>query len=453
MGEMTDFNDLAAVAGPEAVASTIASALPAATAAAPKAQQPATASQPPADTWPEPILPDCIQVPEIPARLLPGVFGEFAHALAEHTQTPPVLSTLFVLSCLAATVQGRYEVAPQGIDDGWREVLSLWTCGCYPPGGRKSAIYGAAMKPILAWEKNAGDRLRREIYQVRAVRETDLKRIEKLKNDASKLDDDGERNKVREQIQALMENMPDEIFKPKVYTSNASPERVESILVEQNGKISVLSDEADQLLNLSGANRGGAVTLESTLKAHDGSPVRADRQSRSAHIERPTMSMGLLVQPDTFGELASSSRRMRSTGLLARFLYACPKSTIGHRNVRHSTPIPSHLEERYHYAMTDLLQGYEVRGATPKLLPFAADTIEPFNEFRQSIENLQGPGGDLDAISDWAAKLDGRTARMAALFEIAQHGKSAESVSLLNVELARAADTPCPGCVCLAGFE
>lgn len=426
MSDRSDFNDLSRVAGDGAVAAVVMEAIA-------KAKAPPASS---AGNWPEPIPPGARQVPEISGEIIPGVFGEYVQALAAHTQTPPALATMFVLSCLASAVQGRYEVAPLGVENGWREVLALWTCGCYPPGGKKSAIYSAAMAPILHWEKNAGDRLRPEIYRRRSVREVSAKRIEKLKQDAARLDDDNERHRVQEQIRTIMEEMPGELFAPKVFTGNASPERVESLMVEQNGKIAALSDEADQLLNLSGANRGGAVTLESTLKAHDGSPMRADRQSRSAHIDRPTMSMGLIVQPESFGELASSSKRMRSTGLLGRFLYVVPQSTIGRRNVRHSAPIPSDLAERYHLAMMDLLQGYEVRGVTPKLLPFASEATEPFYQFMEFIEERQGDGGEMEAITDWSAKLAGRAARLAALFEIAERGRAAVSVSLANVERA-----------------
>ena len=431
MSDRSDFNDMEAEQDLEAVAEVVNAAV---REAAAKATMDTPAAGGP--EWAEPVLPGARDVPDIHARIIPGVFGEFAGALAEHTQTPEALATMMVIACVAAAVQGRYETCPLGHKNGWREVLALWVSGCYPPGGKKSAIYGAVTSPILRWEKNTADRLRPEIYRVRSVREVSLKRIEKLKQDAARLDEDDERHKVQEQIRTIMEEMPDEMFPPRVFSGNATPERAESLLCEQNGKISFISDEGDQFLNLSGANRGGVVTLESILKAHDGSSIRADRQTRSAHIERPVTSQAFLVQPDTYGELASSSKRLRSTGLLGRFLYVVPKSTIGRRNVRHSVPIPADLVEGYHVAMMNLLHGYEERGVAPKMLPFVDEAIEPFYEFMEYLEERQGEGGELEAITDWSSKLAGRAARMAALFEIAEGGHDAESVSLTNVERA-----------------
>lgn len=429
MSDHSDFNDLARVAGAEAVAEVIA-----------KAKEPQPINQPPkaadvTENWPEPILPGARQVPDIPARIIPGVFGEFAAALSENTQTPPALATMFVLTVLATAVQGRYEVAPYGTDNRYREVLALWTCGCYPPGGKKSAIYGAAIAPIMRWEKNAADRWRSEIARRFAVREVSTKRIEKLKNDAARLDDDRERGLVEDQIRRIKEEMPEELFSPVCFVSNATPERVESLLVDQGGKVAILSDEGDQLLNLSGANRGGAVTLESTLKAHDGLPIRSDRQGRKAYFERPTLSQGLIVQPDTFAELAAG-RRLRASGLLARFLFVVPRSNIGARNVRMNTPIPDALADQYHDALIDLLDGYEERGTSVKALPFAPEAIEPFYQFQEYIEERQGDGGELEHINDWTAKLAGRAARIAALFQIAEVGASAKEISLVNVERA-----------------
>ncbi len=46
------------------------------------------------DNWDDPILFDEIETPNIPARLLPAVLGEFASALALATETPEAMSDL-----------------------------------------------------------------------------------------------------------------------------------------------------------------------------------------------------------------------------------------------------------------------------------------------------------------------------------------------------------------------
>ena len=71
--------------------------------------------------------------------------------------------------------------------------------------------------------------------------------------------------------------------------------------------------------------------------------------------------MGLIVQPESFAELAAG-RRLRATGVLARYLYAIPKSNIGLRDVRQRHPIPPRVADDYQDAVLRLLEGYEERG-------------------------------------------------------------------------------------------
>lgn len=88
----TDFNDLAAVSGLQAVRTQVMAAI----------QTPALDSPPAPDApttqfqvnWPEPSLPGADGVPEIPTELLPQWMGDFAKAVSHSTQTPPALSVL-----------------------------------------------------------------------------------------------------------------------------------------------------------------------------------------------------------------------------------------------------------------------------------------------------------------------------------------------------------------------
>ncbi len=309
--------------------------------------------------WPEPIQPGSRQTPEIPASILPGIFGEHAAAVSDSTQTPSALATMFTISVLGCALQGRFEVAPFG--DDYREPLPIWTNTCYPVGGRKTAVFSACASPLVRHEKLAGDRARPEIYRRFAAREVATKRIEKLKQDAAREDNADRRAKLEDEIRRTREEMPDELKPPRIFTTNATPERCESLLAEQGGKIGILSDESDTFLNLSGGLRGGVASLDVVLKGHAGSAIRVDRQGREAHLDRPCLSMGLIVQPESFQELAAG-RRLRATGVLARYLYALQKSNIGQRDVRQRRPVPPAIADACMDAVLHLLEGYEERG-------------------------------------------------------------------------------------------
>jgi putative DNA primase/helicase len=385
---------------------------------------------------PDPIMPGARATPELPADVLPGIWGQHALAVAEATQTPPALAVMFTISVLATILQGRFEVAPHA-DGDYRETLSLWTVTCYPVGGRKTAVFNACAAPVQRWEKLAADRARTEIYRRFAAREVAMKRIERLKQDAAREDNETKRSLIEDEIRRTREDMPDEMKAPRCFTTNATPERTESLMAEQDGKIGIWSDEADTFLNLTGALRGGVASLDAVLKGHAGSAIRVDRQGREAHLDRPALSMGLIVQPESFSELAAG-RRLRSTGVLARFLFAVPKSNIGHRNVRLRKSIPRDVADGYHDAVLHLLEGYEMRGQEPRVLPFSVDAQEPWLAFSQGVEQHQGEGGRYENVSDWTSKLAGHAARLAAVFEIASTGLDAKEVGQQSVERALA---------------
>ncbi len=101
---LTDFNDLASVAGLAAVADAIGNAVPVA---------PATAAQVVSvDTWPDPITPGSQKTPEIPGDVLPGVWGESARAVAASTQTPLALAVMCSWACWRRCCNGALRWHP-----------------------------------------------------------------------------------------------------------------------------------------------------------------------------------------------------------------------------------------------------------------------------------------------------------------------------------------------------
>src|SRR5438105_3848356 len=56
------------------------------------------------DAWDAPILFDEFETADIPASLLPGIFGEFAAALAFATETPEALSVMTVLGVISTAI-------------------------------------------------------------------------------------------------------------------------------------------------------------------------------------------------------------------------------------------------------------------------------------------------------------------------------------------------------------
>jgi len=425
MGNPTDFNDLAQLAGAEAVKATVDKVL--AAVAAPGAVQ---ASAP---DWPDPILPGMVKAPEIPADILPAWLGAMCGAVADSTQTPPALAVMVGLSVLATVLQRRYEVAPFG--DDYTEPLALWTLTALPSGARKSAVFGAMTAPLLRWEKLEYDRGRAERARAASARKVAEKRIERLLADAAKAKDDHERERIRAEIQHEKETMPAEIRAPRLFTEDVTAERLQAMLAEHGERMALLSDEAGIFQIMAGIYNGGAANLDAFLKGHAGTAMRVDRAGREAHVDKPALSFGLALQPGVLSEVAAS-RRFRDSGLLARFLYAMPTSNVGKRDVRRRVAVPEKVRDDYEVALFRLLKDIPAVPNPPRVLPLTEPALELWADFAQAIEDQQGEGGRFESISDWTSKLPGAVARIAALLELAEVGRDVEDVSELAVRQA-----------------
>lgn len=439
---LTDFNDLAAVAGPDAVRAQVEAAQPVETPlrrvwpefdAAPPEDAPAPAAQPAAEEWPEPVQPGTQKTPEIPADVLPTWAAAMARAVSESTQTPTALAVMAFLAVAATALQRRFCVAPFGSD--YVEPCSLFTVSASPPGTRKSAVLEAMRGPFNRWEKLHADRKRTEIARVNAARRVAKKRIERLEQDAAKAKDASELESIRAEIERVELETPEEIRPPRLFTSDATPERIQAMVVDYAGRMSVLSDEAAIFLAMGGLYSGGKANIDVILQGHAAGTLRVDRATRSAHVDRVAISMGLLIQPGTLADFAKSSV-MRENGLLARILWAFPGSTVGTRDVRRHAPIPAGVKDEYERGIFGLLEGWEDQDVKPKTLTFTDPARELWLDFAQEVENQQGEGGQYEAISDWTSKLPGAVARIAAVLELTEMGLTADEVSEVAMRMA-----------------
>ena len=444
----TDFNDLAAVASIEEVQRQIDQAMPEieppvwrepifndlATMASiedVQADQATPAAQP--LVWQDPILPGTLRTPNIPPEVLPSWLADMARAVSESTQTPPALAVMAGLAVLATVLQRRFEVSPFG--DSYTEPLSIWTLSATPSGTRKSAVLNAMVGPVPYWEKLLRDRKRPEIIKVNATRAVAKKRIEKLLQDAAKAKEPSDREAIRAEVEREEVEMPEEIRAPRLFTGDTTAERLQAMLVEHGERMAVLSDEAGIFLIMAGIYNGGAANIDVFLQGHAGSAMRVDRAGRSAHVDKPALSFGLLIQPDVMGEVAGSSR-FRGSGLLARFLYAMPASNVGKRDVRRHTPIPEEVADEYKLYLLSLLEGVPGPLEAPKVLTLCEAARDVWLDLAEELEREQGDGGRYESIADWTSKLPGAVARIAALLELAETGLQATEVSFDSMDKA-----------------
>lgn len=433
MNDLTDFNDLGNAEGLEAVADIVNQAIPATMDTEPDQEPP---QPPPAPAWPEPMIPGTIKTPDIPLNILPGPWGAMARAVSEATQTPAALAVMCCLGVLATLVQRRFEVAPKG--DQYIEPLSLWCASVSPSGTRKTAVMGAFHAPILKWEKAQADRFRVLIARANAARSTAKKRIEAMNQQAAKCKEPAELKELRDRIEQEELDMPDEVKAPRLFTTSATAERAEAMLCEQSERVSVHSDEPGIFRIMGGAYSGGSQNIDVFLSGHAGSTIRVDRASRTAHVDKPAISFNVMIQPGLMAELAGS-KGFRDSGLIARFLWVVPVSNVGRRDVRKGGGIPADVSAAYAQAVNGLLYDYLCEpGTVPKAqtLTLTDAAMERWLVFSQYVEDRSDPGGEFSEIHDWASKLAGAAARIAAVLELARDGVGAQEVQFDSMDNA-----------------
>jgi len=333
-------------------------------------------------TWDAPIpIGASANLPKFPVSALPVALAAYVQALAVSMQVPVDLPAMLVLGVLATAAAGKFELE---IRSDWVEQLCLYLVVALPPGERKSPVFRDATRPLLRYEQQCGVRL--------------------------VLDD-------------------------------VTPERIAVFLSEHDGRGAVLSAEGGLFEILRGRYSDGMPSLDVVLKAHDGDFVRVDRITRdSIVLNKPVLTLALCVQPDVI-KMLSSHPALRGRGLLGRLLYALPIPMMGWREIR-PAPVPPRIRDRY-YAIVERMLRFTA-GREVITVQLDADADDRLARFEAGLEPRLRPGSDLNGISDWAGKLAGRVARIAALLHLVEAiglGPGGSDVTTTAGERADTAET------------
>ncbi len=371
--------------------------------------------------WPELIPLDALELPSLDASILPVWAGAFAQSLAENTETPPELAIGMILAVCSTAVARRLKVQ---VRPGYIEPCNLWIVVTLPSGTRKSAVLREVMAPLAAWEREQAARLEPEIRELVSKRRTLDARLKELRQQAAKAKDAERLQELTREIAELESTLPDIPALPRLWTSDATPERLGALMAEQGGYMAWLSAEGGIFDLLQGRYTNGIPNLDLILKAHSGDPERVDRGGREPVIlDNPLLTIGLCPQPDVLRGLAGKSG-FRGRGLLARFLFLLPRSPLGCRTFE-SSPIPEAVRAAYYAGLHAMLNwgpaSAEHENDQRHAVRLSEDAHEVWLAFARSIEERMNAGGDLEHCKDWAGKAPGAAARLAGVLHGIKH--------------------------------
>ena len=353
-------------------------------------------------TWEEPLPFVKHNVVPFPIDALPEGIREYVAALSESLQTPIDMAGCAVLSVIATCIQGKYVI--QGKAD-WSEPLNIYITEIAPPSERKSSIQHAIVKPLSAYENNYNI-MNAASVEASRMRTRILNRKQKAveenfsKEKATQEDVDRISNEIAEHHEK----------KPlRLFADDITPEKLVSILSENNGRMALLSSEAGIFDTLAGAY-SKAVNIDVMLKGYSGDMILVDRIGRdSASVLHPTLTFLLMAQPSVISTVLSNDN-FRGRGLTARFLYSMPKSFVGERQYR-SDPVPDSLYEAYERRIVNMLEDFEKESPEVITLSPKADVL--LERFAQDLEPKLVR--EYAEIADWCGKLVGNVLRIAGL--------------------------------------
>ncbi|GGL05358.1 DUF3987 domain-containing protein [Mangrovihabitans endophyticus] len=371
----------------------------------------------PAKPWPAPISLTNRTAPRpFPVDALPGWLADMVAAVAEFTQTPTDLAGCIALAALSTAAGGRAEIEIRG---SWREPANLFTVVVLPPGSRKSAVFAAMIRPLLAAEAALIDRTKPAIVEAELALRVATKAADRAATTAANATNGRDRLLADATAAAMTADAITVPPLPRLVADDVTSEQAATLLAEQGGRLAVLSPEGGIFATLAG-RYSGTPNLEVFLKGHAGDLLRVDRRSRPAeHVDRPALTLGLAVQPEVLRDIAAMPG-FRGKGLLARLLFAVPANTVGRRRIG-TDPIPTLVADTYADRLRTLVLGLADH-RDPLVLAITPQANERMLDIERDVEPRLAPSGTWAHIVDWGSKYAGAVARIAALLHLAAHG-------------------------------
>jgi hypothetical protein len=367
---------------------------------------------PESELWgtPEPINDD--PLPAFPTWCLTNWQREFVETEAEATQTPADLAAMLTLAAVATAIAKRGVVR---VRSGWDEPLCIYCAIALGPGNRKSGVFADVTRPILTFEREEAARLAPEIAEARTRLSIMTKELAALELRAAKERDNNEHEGIARAAVDLSKQIDQThiIVAPRFIADDTTPERLAALMSEHGGRMAVLSAEGEIFEQMAGKYQSGVQSLNIFLKGHSGDLLRVDRVGRPPdHIDAPALTIGLAVQPSIIEGLADRPG-FRGRGLLARFLFAMPETTVGRRDVD-AKPVPCDVRHAYEDNIRALLELTPADGE-PHVIAMTPEASALISEFAAILEPSLAEYGQFGFMSDWGAKLAGAVVRIAGL--------------------------------------
>lgn len=407
----SDFNDMAAFSGLDAVAETIRAVL----------------FQSDDNNWPEPFpLSEEINAQPYPLDALPNTVRNAVEEVAAFTKAPTPLVASAALAALSLAIQAHVDVKRT---EGLISPVSLYLLTIADSGERKSTCDSFFMKAIRDYESIAQEKAKPLIKDYQAEISIWEEKYRGVKEQIRIL---AKTNKPTHEQELRLVNLeyekPVSPLVPRLVYCDVTPEALKWNLAKVWPSGGILSSEAGTVLGSHGMGTESVMRNLATLnQLWDGSPIPTERRgSESFTVNGARLTVGFQVQEVTLKHFLDRSNGLaRGTGFLARFLIAYPESTQGNRFFTEPPESWFNLA-KFNTRISEILNqevAIDKNGSLSVIqVSLSPEAKKAWICFHDVIEGELGVGGELSEISDVASKIADNAARVAALFKVFNQG-------------------------------
>ena len=379
------------------------------------------------NVWPEP-QPLTVKMGFVPYPVdaLPAKIRAAVDEVQGFAKAPTAMIATSAIAALSLAIQPHVNIERA---QGLHSPVSLYLMTIADSGERKStvdgyfakairdheAIQAEDAKPLLkdytanlsAWEsKYSGikDKIRAEMKSGKSV------------------------TKYESELHDLAHKRPEPPRFPRLTYADATPESLAIALAQKWPSAGVVSAEAGIVFGSHGMGADSVTrNLAQLNQLWDGGILQVDRKtSDSFQVKGARVTMSLMIQEATLRSFYGKSGALaRGTGFFARFLLAWPESTQGNRPYT-EPPERWPALSTFNGQITEILnQDAPINKngeLEPIMMTLAPEAKSAWIDFHNEIESELKVGGELFDVRDVASKVADNSARLAALFQVFEHG-------------------------------
>jgi putative DNA primase/helicase len=395
-----------------------------------------------APKWPDPQpLSSKVQPESYPTEALPETVRLAVEEVAGFVKAPLPLVASSALSALSLALQAHADIKRAEKLTG---PIGLFLLTIADSGERKTTCDGFFTKAVRDYEKQQADAFKQPMKDYKAAIGAWDAECGGIKEKIRQLAKNGQpTDSMKTALRDAEREKPEPPRIPRLFYADATPEALAYGLAQQWPSGGVVSAEAGIVFGSHGMGKDSVMRNLGLLnQLWDGATLTIDRRStESFTVQGARLTMGLQVQEPTLREFFNRSGALaRGTGFLARFLVAWPESTQGSRFFTEAPDNGPHVAEfdRRIAAILNHAVPIDDDGVLePLLLNLSPEAKAAWVEFHNTVETKLSSGGELYDVRDVASKAADNAARLAALFQIFEHGigtvelESFESASLI----------------------